>query len=773
MRRFILTLLAVAAVLGLVAAIFFAWLRTARPQVEGTVAVNGISGPVEIWRDSLGVPHIWAETAEDLFFAQGWVHAQDRLWQMELFRRVAQGRLAEILGPDLVATDRFLRTVGAWRASAEPADGEAARFLEAYTAGINEWIRQHRGAWPPEFVLLRFEPEPWMVRHSVAIEKVMAWDLSAWGYDAAAARALHAIGEERARWAEPASPAHGPFILESPAPVLPETALRLLDATSTTRASNAWVIGGTRTASGKPILANDMHLALRAPDVWYLAALHGAGFDVAGMSLPGVPFIIAGHNRAVAWGFTNAMVDDLDLFIERLDPVDSQRYLTPGGSAPFDRVQDTIHVRGEDPVPIELRFTRHGPVLESVPGPEGDQVLALRWAGLDPSNSFRAFPAFNRARNADELVAAIRWFDNPHQNVVYADTAGSYGYRMGGRIPVRGRGQHPSVRPVPGWTGEHDWTGWLARELHPATRNPQAGFIVTANNRQAAGEAADRIATTWEPSFRAERIRAMILDGSGLTAEDVHRMQLDVYDALAERYRPIAVRAAQRSGLQSMAGELAAWNLEARRDSHAAALFYTWYESFRSGVRDSLFGVASGYLGHTAFHRLLDLEDLPWQPHNGGDVFDALAERAAMFADSIARGRTWGDLHTVHAAHSLSASPLLRVLLRLDVGNVPGDGAPTTVNVSQHSGLPFPVRASYGPSQRHVVDMANVDGEGGFILPTGQSGLPFDPHYRDQFGAWRNGGLWTVPLDRARAEARIVHRLVLDPMNVTQDPARE
>lgn len=772
MRRLAFTLASLAGVLVLAIFAGFQWLRSARPQVEGTLVINGIDAPVEIWRDSLGVPHIWARSAHDLIFAQGWVHAQDRLWQMELFRRVAQGRLAEILGPALVPTDRFLRHVGAWRATSPLPDGEAAGYLEAYAAGVNEWLRQHRGALPPEFVLLRFEPEPWTVRHTVAIEKVMAWDLATWGYDAATARALNAIGPERARWAEPATQTRSPFILDSPEPVLPMTALRLLDAVSTRRASNAWVIGGTRTASGKPILANDMHLALRAPGVWYLVALHGGGFDVTGMSLPGAPFVIAGHNRAVAWGFTNAMVDDVDLFIEQLDPADSARYLTPNGSVPFERLRDTVLVRGADPVPIEIRISRHGPVLETLPASSTNQVLALRWAGHEPSNSLRAFPAFNLARNADELVAAIRWFDNPHQNVVYADTAGEFGYRMSGRVPIRGARERPSVRPLPGWTGQFDWTGWLPHDEHPEARNPPAGFVVTANNRQAAGAPANLIATTWEPPFRARRITTMILEGSAWTADDVHRMQLDVHDALAERYRPIALRAAQRSELPAMVESLREWNLEARHDSHAAALFYAWYESLRAAVRDNLFDGAPGPLGHTAFHELLEREDLPWVPVDGGDAFDALADRAALFADSIARHRTWGDLHTIHAEHALSASPLLRRLLRLDIGHVPGDGSPTTVRVSQHAGMPFPVRASYGPSQRHVVDMADIDANGGFILPTGQSGLPFDRHYRDQFDAWQNGGLWSIPLDSARAEARIVHRLVLEPVRPAPDSTR-
>jgi penicillin amidase len=544
---------------------------------------------------------------------------------------------------------------------------------------------------------------------------------------------------------------------------VPPIAAALLEATSFTRASNAWVIAGSRTRSGKPILANDMHLPLRSPSLWYLMALHSGSLDVAGMTLPGVPYVVAGHNRAIAWGYTNSSLDDLDFFVERTDPEDTTRYLTPSGSEPFLLTRDTIRVKDGNAVPFTIRTTRHGPVLENPDDALGPGILALRWAGTDTSRTIEAIPALNRASNWEEFRAAVRMFNNPHQNVVYADTAGNIGYNMGGRVPIRGQGRKPPVLPVPGWTGEWDWTGWLPFEEHPHAFNPENGFVVTANNRQAAGEDAERISLYWEQPYRAARIRQMITEATVVDAAAVHTMQMDVHDPLAERYRGLAVDAAERAGLTEVAESLEGWDLHAARDSRGAALFYAWYESMNRIVRDRLYGQEPGVLARGALDAILDKAALPWGD-TSHTAFDDLTALAMQTADSLAAERTWGQLHYVHAEHQLGSVTLLERLLRLNVGNEPGDGSSTTVNVSDFVPGTLPVSAAYGPSQRHVVDMGELDESGGFILPTGQSGLPVSRHYRDQWKRWRDGGLWQIPLGREAANTRIIHRLTLEPV---------
>lgn len=743
-------------------------IRSARPMRAGEITVAGIGAEVRIWRDALGIPHILANDERDLLFAQGFVHAQDRLWQMELARRVAQGRLAEILGPGLVESDRFLRTLGLWRAAGDQEraiDEDSRAGFEAYAAGVNAFLTTRRGALPPEFLALGFQPEPWTVRHSLALEKIMAWDLALYGLAVEQSRAVRLLGEERAGHLLPAAGSETPTILEAPeVPGIPEMAAALLEATSVTRASNAWVIAGTRTRSGKPILANDMHLPLRAPSLWYLVALHGGPYAVAGMSLPGAPFVVAGHNRAVAWGFTNASLDDADFFRIRPDPEDRGRYLYNDESERFRVVPETIRVRGTDPVVVNVRLTRHGPVMSLFEEATDDELIALRWAGHDPSSTHLALPAFNRARSAEDVLAAIPLFDNPHQNVVFADTAGHIGYAMAGRIPQRGEGLDPPILPVPGWTDEWEWRGYLPFERHPAVLDPPQGYVVTANNRQAAGESAAAISRNWEMPFRARRIREMIREAAIVDADDVHAMQLDVRDALAAEYRPHAVEAALAAGLAENARLLEAWDLRADTAAPAAALFYAWYESLRTRLREDLYsGGSMGWFPREAANAVLDTRTLPWRDSDGGTAYREFARSAALAADSIANGRTWGELHTTAAEHALASSAALRALLRLNVGPHPAPGSPTTVNVSHYGGSTWPVTSTIGVSQRHVVDLGNIDGAGGFIIPTGQSGLPFERTYRDQWRRWLTGGLWPVPLDTIQAIRDAAELLILRP----------
>jgi penicillin G amidase len=743
------------------------WIRTASPVHSGEIAVDGVSADVHVWRDALGIPHIIAADESDLLFAQGFVHAQDRLWQMELLRRVAAGRLAEVLGPDLIDSDRFLRTIGMWRAAGDQEralDDDARARIGAYVAGINGFLSTRRGALPPEFLALGFQPEPWTVRHTLAIEKVMAWDLALYSSAAEQARSARLLGEDAAAALMPGYPEWGPTIIgAAEVPRIPPVAAVLLDAASITRASNAWVIGGSRTRSGRPILANDMHLALQSPSLWYLLSLHGGPYDVAGMSLPGVPFVVAGHNRAVAWGFTNASLDDVDFFRIRPDPADPARYLYGEGSERFRTVAETIRVRGADSVVARVRLTRHGPVMSLFDDAGSDELIALRWAAHDPSNSHVAIAAFNRAASVADMLRAIPLFDNPHQNVVFADTAGSIGYAMGGRIPIRGDGMPPPTLPVPGWTDEWEWRGYMGFDRHPAVLDPPSDHVVTANNRQAAGAQAEWISSDWEMPYRAMRILELIRAGGSFDAASVHAMQLDVVDPLAAQYRSRAVADARAAGLDANARTLETWDLRAATDSEAAALFYVWYEELRSRLRQDLYGSENGWLPRAAVNSALDAGGLPWKEDAGGSLLGGLSLAAALAADSIAGGRTWGQLHTTAADHALGSSAILQRLLRLHVGPAAAAGSPTTVNVSHYNGRSWPARAGAGASQRHVVDMGNIDGAGGFIIPTGQSGIPFHASYRDQWRRWLQGGLWPIPLDTVQAIRDASQLLVLQP----------
>ncbi len=808
-------LLGAAAVLVLAAAgaAGFLWMVARGPSFpEGELVLPGLDGPVEILRDSLGVPHVWASTVDDAFFAQGYLHAFDRLWQMELLRRVAGGRLSELFGERTLDSDRFLRTLGLHRAaesSLSVVDGEARRSLESYARGVNAALEGWDGPLPPELMILRApRPDPWQITHTLAVEKVMAWDLAEYERSLALAGARSRLGEDLFAEILPDYPDWGATILgvqkesgvaeytvpgpavgpapagtlepsgrgalnavdrdrstefwlpppSSPALVasaqVPEFAARVLEAGSWVRASNAWVVSGRRSHSGKPLLANDMHLSMNAPALWYLIALHAPGLDVAGMSLPGVPGVVAGHSAAVAWGFTNAMVDDSDFFVERLDPEDSTRYMTPAGSEPFRTRVERIRVRGQSGVAEHrIRESRHGPIITPVEARAGGELLAFRWVAHDPSTTSSALLRMNRASDAASFIQALRGFTNPHQNVVFADTAGNFGYWMAGRVPLRRSGA-PPLLPVPGWTGSHDWVGALPFQEHPHSVNPSTDFVVTANNRQTPDSVAALITSGgWERPYRAMRIQALLADRDEHDAASLLRIQMDVGSAFVERYRNAAAAAFGAAGLPE-AESLEAWDGRATLESRSAVLFFGWVQKVRSGLQSRLYGEARGYYPLYAAERVLDRDD---------QVMDVLGPSAARSAVEW-RAMRWAEAHRLELQHPLASVPILGALMGFGKRSLPSEGSHHSVNVAGFTGTEPPFIVRWGPSQRHVVDLADPDGPGGFILPGGQSGYPRNRHAWDQLERWRVGGLWRLPLHRPALEPRVVSRVRLVPL---------
>lgn len=756
-------------------------LRSGPPPRTADVVVAGIRGPVDVLRDSLGVPHIWAETAEDAFFAQGYLHASDRLWQMELFRRTATGTLSEILGESALPADRFLRTLGLSRAaerSHQAIDAGTRQGLEAYSRGVNAAVEGWRGPWPPEFVLLRARPGEWSPQSSTAMEKIMAWDLAEYGTSLTLAQARQSLSDEDWALVRPEYPEWGVTILgDAPPPddgqgrsaelmprdpvsatllsaaEIPELAQTLLDAASTVRASNSWVLGEARSRSGKPLLANDMHLGLNHPNIWYLVGLHAPGMDVVGMSIPGSPGVVAGHSRAVAWGFTNATVDDSDFFIERLDPADSARYLTPDGSEAFRIRRELIQLKDGRIDTLIVRETRHGPVMTPVESRAGGDLLAFSWVAHHPATTAQAIPRMNAATTAAEFVEALEDFSNPHQNVVFADTAGAWGYWMAGRVPLRRSGTPPYL-PVPGWTGEHDWEGWLAFDEHPHVLRPSKGYVATANNRQSWSPSSERVTDgTWAQPYRAQRISQLIEATARHDTESMRAIQMDVRSAFVERYRASAVRAFRAAGADSVAQTLDAWDGEARQDSREATLFFNWIEHVRALLRREVYGEDRGYMPMSAVARALD----------GGVRESVEVARTAAVQALGEPSVPWGEAHQLTLGHPLAGVPVVGSLLGFGKGPLPREGSPHAVNVADYSGSRPPFRVTHGPSQRHVVDMADPDGRGGFMLPGGQSGLPDHPHSWDQLERWQRGELWRLPLAREVVETRTVSRFRLVP----------
>jgi penicillin G amidase len=630
MRRVPHVLLRGLAILLLLAAAAFlagrAYLRSSLPQLEGTVQLSGISGPVDIIRDRDAVTHVFAAARLDTFYGLGYAHAQDRLWQMEFQRRVGHGRLSEVFGAPSVGTDRFLRTLGTGRAArsawnALPADAKDA--VNSYVAGVNAFISTHHGRQLPlEFTLLRFEPEPWSGPDVLAWVKMMAWDLSKnYSIELLRRDLLLAVGAGRTADLFPPYPAGGLTILsardmpwmKAPKPKTevvqafrpprgsgPERAA-LLDSWSDAFASirlpgsgaalgsNNWAVDGTMTASGKPLLANDPHLGAQVPSLWYLAHLSAGDFDVIGATLPGAPAVAIGRNKFIAWGETNVMADVQDLFQERLDPTGTTAEFM-GAREPLQVIRETIMVKGAAPISFDVRISRHGPLISDAinatnaastrvgrPGPI--EPLAFRWTALDREDAtIRAFLSLNQARNWTEFTEALRDFVVPAQNFVYADVDGHIGYYAPGRYPVRASGS--GATPSEGWTGEAEWTGWIPFDQLPHTFDPPNHFIVTANEKPAPAEYPYAIAGEWTEPYRARRIVGLLNQKkTGLGSDDFASMQADTLSLHAQAMLPVMLARVHPGDAreQQAVTMLRLWDRDARGNSAAAAIFQAWY----------------------------------------------------------------------------------------------------------------------------------------------------------------------------------------------------
>lgn len=752
------------AALLLLAAGALAWLLLASlPDTEGELAAPGLERPVRIARDDAAIPHVRAGSEADAYLAMGFLHGQDRLWQMEFHRRLAQGRLAEILGPSALPFDRFFRTLGLARraeAAASALPPETARLLAAYAQGVNAAIARFGRTLPPEFLLLRHRPEPWRPADSVLFQKLMALDLSMnWREELLRARLLRRLGPERLQELWPGSAASDPVTLAALRGLpLDRLAEALPPAPPPGLGSNVWVVDGSRTASGRPLLANDPHLRLQMPGHWYLAHLEAPGLDVSGATLPSLPFVVLGRNPDIAWGFTNTGSDTQDLFVERVAPEDPGRYLAPGGSLPFATRVETIAVRGQAPEALTVRETRHGPVISDlVPAAaetagEG-HVLALAWALLrDTDTTMTAGFALGRARDWPGFVAAASLYQGAQQNMAYADRTGLIGMFSPGLVPIRKAGD--GSLPAPGWAGDHDWEGTIPPERLPRELAPARGLLLNANNRLVGDSYPYPLTSDWEPPLRAERLEALLADAHGLDAGRMAAIQLDQASTLAAWFLPHLLAAEPETPEQrEMLAAMAAWGRRMAEGRPEPLLFAAWYDALAAAVYEDelgpLFpafrGQRAEFMRHVlgaAGHWCDDIRTPAVETCRDAATRAlrvAVAGLAARYGRDWRRWR-WGEAHPAVMAHMpFEQAPGLRALFSLAFP-VGGDGS--TVNVAHHGreardGVPFAVVAA--ATYRAVYDLADGGGGSRWVAATGQSGHPLSPHYRDMAELWRQG----------------------------------
>ena len=517
--------------------------------------LNGLEAEVNLLRDSEGIVTIQAQNDLDAYRALGFVHAQERLWQMDFMRRTGAGRLSEVAGAATLGIDRFMRLMGFYRAaeaSLHLLDPEVRDVVEAYSAGVNAFLESRDGALPLEFQLLGYAPEPWQPADSLVWGKLMALQLSGNWHDELRREALTKIltpKQLEALW--PGYPADAPITLGARQSYLEPSQIKKLTellpwSLAPKDASNAWVLSGKHTKTGKPILANDPHLELAAPGIWFLVRMETPDLSLSGATAPGVPFLVLGHNSHIAWGFTTTHSDTQDLFIEKLVPGDDSRYVTPEGTRPFDTRRETIKIKDANNESLTVRHSRHGPILsdivesaeEAVPP---DHVLALAWPALREDDlTAQALYRINQATDWKGFQAALRDFHAPQQNVVYADRLGNIGFMAPARVPIRKAGG--GLVPVPGWTGDYDWDGFIPFEELPQSYNPPSGRIVTANNKLVPDDYPYLIAQNWPAPYRARRIEQLLHGNSAQDIENSAALQQDNLSLAAQELLPLMLK---------------------------------------------------------------------------------------------------------------------------------------------------------------------------------------------------------------------------------------
>jgi penicillin G amidase len=759
----------------------YLYLRSALPQTDGRIVVSGPKAQIRIERDADGVPLITAQDDEDVAFGLGFVHAQERLFQMELQRRYGAGRLAEIFGQQAVATDRQMRVLGLYRAaeSAIPSlSPQMNRALSAYAAGVNAFLASRRGAPPPEFLLLGFVPEPWRPADSLVWGKLMAVQLGGnYRGELLRARMARTITAADLAFLYPEYPTVAPTTLADMLPVYRRLALdRLYDALPTVvgpnYASNSWVVDGKHSGSGKPLLANDPHLAFGTPGFWYLARLKTPQHEIAGGTVAGVPLVVIGHNERIAWGFTTTTSDVEDLYIEKVDPADPGRYLTPQGSAPFNSRAETILVKGAAPVDVMIRETRHGPVLsDALPPGAADPgfVLALAATVTIPEDrSAEALWEVNRAADWPSFRTALQKFVGPMENMVYADVDGTIGFIAPGLVPIRRKGD--GWLPVPGWTGEYDWAGFIPFAALPSAVNPSSGHFVNANNKIVPDTYPYFLSRDWDLPNRAERIEALLAATPVQTPASSAAIEADTLSLMAEHLVPLMTRTVEvNDATREVIERLRRWDFHMDREKVEPLLFTAWLREFSRSILFGRFDDAvSDYwdLKPRVMEAVLserpDWCDDPKRPGEescGTRLAESLGLALAQLRRDYGPDMTqwqWGRAHIARFADPVfSRIPVLRDWFEVAI---PAPGAYDTLNrgPSAIRDDTHPFEQRFGAGLRVITDLASPN-DARMMTTPGQSGDPFSAHFADLLHRWRDFE-WLVP-----GRSAAVSTLVLVP----------
>ncbi len=786
LQKRILSILAALIVVALAGGlIFLSHLKTrAVPDYNKDVDLENLTAKVTVHRDSLGIPHIYAQNEADLYRTVGYVMAQDRLWQMDLMRRITTGRLSEVLDPSLVDADQLFRALQFPEKSERvisKTDPEILACVDAFADGVNQFINQHQKKLPFEFTMLGYKPEPWKREHTFNLISYMAWDLaSGWGTEIALFKMQKVLDEAHFQELLPDMDYQSTYIfpgltcagktlelqsgIDDAVQIVKDLGLEIFEA------SNNWAVSGTRSKTGMPLMANDMHLGLMAPGIWIqMHQVVEGSLNVTGVVLPGAPYVIDGHNDNIAWGMTNVIVDDIDFYLETINPSDSNQYKLDGQWKDMELVEEQIFVKGEEkPVSRVNRYTHRGPVVSKFRGVD-NQVLSVRWQGREFSNELRTVHLLNRAANWEDFRNAVSTFTSISQNIVYADRSGNIGLQTSAGVPIRNEG---GILVYPGDTTWSDWIGQVPFEELPYTFNPECGYVSSANNRTVGDDYPYYIGTWFTLPNRIERIREMLEEQPEHGIDDFQRMLRDQTSHFAKKMTPLYLKVLEgntQGVYRSALAQLEIWDYNMEATSSAAMIFeIMWLELNRVIFSDELgedlypLMLSNNIIPQNLIERLRITGESLWcddiTTEGITETFSDNIESAFIYAvDTIValygadpRNWEWGDLHKVSLMHPLGSVNIVAKLFGVNRGPYPIGGSSHTVcPYSYPLGKSFV--ANHGASERHIFSTANWD-HSLTVIPTGISGVPASPHYLDQTKLYINNRFHSDPFSREAVE---------------------
>jgi len=775
-------------------------LKKSLPQTTGAVELQGLHQSVRIIRDHHGIPHIFAENNDDLYFAMGYVVAQDRLWQMDISRRTAMGGLSEIYGRSALPSDRFIHTIGLpsiARDLTESLSPESRTILTSYADGVNAFITTHFNQLPIEFAILNYEPQAWEIEHSLAYQRLMAWGLEmAWLVDPVYGQLAAKVTPEKLSEIlldEPPKSKPRLQIFSEHSPIalhefqkLNEAFTTLTGFFGTGSGSNSWVVSGRKTKTGKPLLANDPHLELKNPSIWYEVHLHSPDVDCYGVSLPGIPGIVIGRNKSLAWGLTNAMADACDFCVETMNPTNLNQYLYEGRW--FETVQEKREIAVRDTLPetITIRSTKHGPIISDiVPAlQDSSHTVSMNWAGTIPSDEVLAFLKINRAQNWEQFLEGLRHFTVPAQNFMYADVAGNIGQYCAGKIPIRASGH--GVVPLPGHNGDCEWAGWIPFEQLPHDFNPLNGILHSANNELGGPLYPYFISSYWEPSYRADRILEKLTQTEIFDADDFQAIQMDQVSKHGQFMKPFILKVLpnfeQKDKLtEYFSKTIGSWDFT--MDTHSVGA--TIFEVYLIKLYENIY---LDEMGESLFQSFMRLPNIPirvtdqlltqgvsqWFDNVNtpdtvevmdGILLESLYEAydfiIANFGEKVFDWR-WGQIHTITFDHPLGKKAPLSSLF--NIGPFPVGGSETTVNNATYRIHGNQFETVVGPSLRQIIDLFHSD-KSRWMITTGQTAHPLSRHFKNMTPMWLSGDYLPILSDSLKICTSDFDNLVLKPDN--------